>query len=364
MLQLNLQGGGVAEFRHFMPSRALRAEGIDVVDFSADDAPRDQPAIEKYFLDNAKSWDLIHTGYPSSVVSINTLVAVRNYANIPLIIDVDDDFMNVPTYNYAYKDYMSTGEQRRVALLAVRAADAVTVTTPALRDVLAKYARHTEVLPNYNDATCWDYPARPGHAADQHIYIMFPNSLGHYGDLNEIRDVVRELMGKYANLRLIFMGCVPDWAMEWAADRSDAKANRTFIIQPSSVRTYRQILRWLAPHIIAAPLQDNAFNSSKSCIKAYDAAMCGAAFICTDIATYADVPADACIKVSNTHAQWRESLEALIEDADLRQRLTDRLRIWTLTQRDIRGNISQWKRLYEDVVARPVCSKREDIVRA
>ena len=103
-------------------------------------------------------------------------------------------------------------------------------------------------------------------------------------------------------------------------------------------------------------------NESKSQIKAYDAAMTDAAFLCTDALPYADVPHDASIKVK-TEYEWRESLCALVEDQALRQRLAGRLKTWCLDEWEIDRHIHKWVDLYDEIYARGPITGLDEIVR-
>jgi hypothetical protein len=165
-------------------------------------------------------------------------------------------------------------------------------------------------------------------------------------------------------LRLIFMGCIPDWAGRWMLSSSDPAANRAFgILGCFNVATYRATLRWLAPDIFFSPVQANEFNKSKSHIKAFDAAEAGAAFLCTDWPTYGDVPTSAAIKVSNTTTQWREAIGALVEDAALRTRLNTRLKEWVADTQLIDTHIHRWVDFYTAVREGGIVQSIEDVVR-
>jgi hypothetical protein len=121
-------------------------------------------------------------------------------------------------------------------------------------------------------------------------------------------------------------------------------------------------MRWLAPDVVFAPVQRNEFNRSKSHIKAYDAAMCNAAFLCTDWDTYANVPASAAIKVAGDY-EWREAIDALIEDVPMRKRITRELYDWAVDECHIDKHVGKWVSLYERVIKQGPVRSLDDIVR-
>ena len=123
-------------------------------------------------------------------------------------------------------------------------------------------------------------------------------------------------------------------------------------------------MRWIAPDIFVAPVEENRFNASKSHLKAYEAAMTGAAFVCTDYETYAPLESGPCFKVSNTFTQWRDTLAALIEDSAMRERAAQRLEQYVLDSWHIDNHIHKWVEFYEEVLASPRVRGLEDVVKA
>jgi glycosyltransferase involved in cell wall biosynthesis len=362
---VNLQGDGVAEFRHWAPARALIEAGHTVTYFQRDKRPDD---LWKWAVQHAKKHDIIHVGYATHPGFVATLVAVRNFAKIPVVSDVDDDFLHVPDYNYAFMEYHEGTDSRRVIRMQCRVSDALAVTTNTLADVLRNDCKQVAVLPNCNDPSQWNHPRDPKRGNDMSVRMLYAGSMGHLGDLNVAQEAICAAMEKYDGtngkpmLRLFFIGIVPDWAVKFMPSICDPHANRVFACQGAGIDTYRAMLKWLAPDIFIAPLVDNAFNRSKSDIKSYDAAMCGATLLCSDIPTYTDVPNDCCVKAGTTY-QWSESIDALVEDAAMRKRLSKRLETWVLDTRDIRQHIAKWEALYAEVCARGPITDLSQIVR-
>lgn len=339
------QGGGVGYYRGQVPAAGLRRLGVDVT--YQHGMPED---VEKFLISAAKSHDLIHCGWFSSEAHLALLAAAREYGDIPILIDMDDDILSVPKYNPGFAAYHNGAEQRRISLMSLRIADAVSFSTPNLAEKLGKYTRAHVVLPNCLDPTSWDeLSVDPLRANDQSTRFMFIGSLGRFGDLDGLEAVFVKSMAANPDIRLFFMGCVPDWALQFMPSTTDPTANRAFVIRSSSIDHYHQIISYIAPDVIFSPLERNEFNKSKSHIKAYDAAMVGAAFLCTDWDTYADVSANSCVKVETTY-QWEEAIAALAGDKELRDRLAGRLKTWALSTWTIDKHAQKWVNLYEQVL--------------
>ena len=146
------------------------------------------------------------------------------------------------------------------------------------------------------------------------------------------------------------------------SDKLNPEANRVFYIQPTpDVTLFNKVLRYVSPDIIISPVQTNDFNRSKSGLKFLEAALAGAAFLCTDYPTYEIAPKGSCLKVDNTPTQWKESLSALIEDPDLRAQLVDKARDYVLDSCTAEGHIQERISFYEEVIARRASMCRQSL---
>lgn len=382
ILHLPVHISGVAYYRHHLPLVALRAAGHTVI--SPNNAlgnwTHDCAAEVTYFgmdyeqyLDRVLSEgvDVIHTGWSNSLEYIELLVAAREKYKVPVLIDYDDDVLSVDEYNVSYKYYHEGSFSRRVVRLGMRVMDAVTVSTAPLADSLKRESRAVHVLPNYTNPPDWlDLPLDSHRQDDHSVRVLFAGGPSHLGDLTQVKEAVEWAVGHYdgkggrPHVKFIFLCCMPDWAAKWIKDDKIATRNRVFYVPGTDedIKAWHSIVKWLAPDVMMAPLLHNKFNSSKSLIKAYDAAMVeGCAFVCEDWPAYDDVPPEAALKV--TGGGWQEALKATIESADLRHNLSRRLRQWTLDSRTITAHINEWERVYETALARPIVSDLSDIVR-
>jgi len=375
ILHVNTQAGGVAYYRHLLPARALRKLGHEVTYFGGEygffrDIGEIGCGVENWLTRYGSKHDIVHMGYSNIIPHTLEMITLRNYAQKAvgidqrLITDIDDDLNNVPAYNIAYHAYGNDGEGKRIVKTQLKVSDGVSVTTPRLIHSLREYCREMTILPNYVDLEDWkDLPGKPKE--DNDVRILFTGNLGRKGDIDQIRDVITKIVNKYDGkegrkyVKLIFMGCTPDWAAEWLNNKRDPKANRAFYIQPCQASLYPAILSYISPDILISPLDPNEFNRSKSCIKAYDAGLVGATFICTDWDTYDDVPGDASLKCWS-ETQWEESLEAAINDPSLRSKLNGRLREW-VESRDINSYIYKWEDFYASILAKPPITE-EDLI--
>lgn len=340
ILMLDDKGVGVGYYRFTQPRDALLRAGhsCDVIRLY-----EMTYAESVKLLDVVKNYDIIHAGYTDNSRTVEMLVALREHAKIPLVIDIDDDVLNVPTYNQAHKSYHSGAPQRRVALLSIKIADAVCASTQHLATILRHLNPNIHVIENYHQPADWTGSAGP-HAAGNDFRIFSAAGTGRSQDYEECREGVVGHMRANASSRMFFLAMMPDWALEFMPSATDPTANRSFYLRYCSMSTYQRVLRYVAPHAFLCPVLPNEFNRSKSFCKAYDAAEAGAVVVCSDWDTYAGVPALRC----STPAQWRESLDQLATDPDLRTRMLAKLQRWAREDRNIDINIHQRVDFYKD----------------
>lgn len=381
ILSLNNHGSAIGYYRHVMPARALRELGHEVfcnesgIDYFKYIQQSTGLKADEWLFKHGPEYDVCHSTYTNVQDATTYVVALRNHAwlnfekELPIIMDIDDDPMNVPSYNIAFSSYTGQAPSKKTVLLQTRTSDAITVTKQEIADSLRDEGKNFEVLPNYCEPSDWDhFPVRPDRDADKAVYIMYAGGPGHLGDLKQLEDSAKVLTKKYDGtggkplLRWIFVGQAPDWAADWIQDQKNPKNNRAFLVQGCDIKTFHQAIRWLSPDIFVAPVEHNVFNASKSCIKAYDAVTANAAFVCQDWDTYAEVPDDVCFKVRGD-TQWLETLSELIENASLRSKYSAKLRKWVLDERQISDHITEWVSVYEAALKRPVIKELSDIVR-
>lgn len=383
ILHIHTQGGGVGYYRSFMPADALRRAGHDVTllnniceenfFFALEET---KGGVNQWMLDKGWKHDVVHMGYSTVLSQVSCINgALRNYAQVghdqdlPIAVDMDDDPHSVPTYNTSFKAFTRGAEELKTLLIQMRTADGISVTRQEVADALARDGKSFTVLPNYTHPPDWiDFPIDPNRKDDKSIRLMYVGGQGHYGDITTIEEELEVLMEKYDGkegrpmLRLFWLGCTPDWAAQWMRDKSSPLANRSFYLQPCPLSTYHQLIRWVSPDILMAPLEHNTFNISKSDIKAYDAVCGEAAFVCSDWPTYRDVPDEVAFKHS-TSSEWSEMVEALILDPSLREKKATHLKEWVLTNRCIDTHIYKWIDFYSKLRETAPVQGLHDVVR-
>lgn len=206
----------------------------------------------------------------------NDLALVKLAKNLkrPVIVDYDDDLFSVPDWNPSFSQYGLKAKENIKEILSL--ADAVTVTTEKLADVLNSYRglrKPCDIIPNAfpNHLITFKTPQKP----PRQKIITWRGSSTHLKDLRIAYDGLRTFFERNPDWRIVFMGEPPYEAIE----RIGKYGSVIHSLEPIQ---YLNTLYSLAPAIHIVPLVDNEFNRSKSNIAYLEATFAGAAVLAPD----------------------------------------------------------------------------------
>jgi glycosyltransferase involved in cell wall biosynthesis len=247
-----------------------------------------------------------------SLVETIPLLQARGVA---VVVEVDDDFASLPASNRAF----AVTHPRRnpdfnwnMMAAAARAADLVTVSTPALAE---RYGRPgtAQVVPNY-------IPARyltlgPGEPNPRPVVGWSGTLLSHHGDLEVTRgQVARAVQANGAAMRII--GPQPERA---AVQRALGLAEPPEVTGWLPITDYPAALARLDLGIV--PLADNRFNAAKTALKGLEMAACGVPFVASATVEYRRLAALGAGRLAAKPKDWGREVGRLLRDRALREEL-------------------------------------------
>ena len=273
---------GAGCYRCIYPGTQLRARGghdIGVCDHEVLYADEKQSAIQ-FNLDTRVESDLVVIQQPGSIEYAQFQKAVQD-RGIKVVIDMDDDHFNLPKYNPARKAVDSF----KVLLHCVRRADAVTVTTPALRDSVSTLtSAPVYVLRNFLDWRVWEetQPVYESRTWDKLRIGYMGMSRWHGGDLEVLKPWLGEWVADHPDVEFVSVG--------------DPKTHEILGIpkdQRVTVDSFsfrlQKIARYLANMDIGlVPLVRNKFNEAKSHLKGMEYAGVGVPCLASPTESYRD----------------------------------------------------------------------------
>ncbi|MFH1327409.1 MAG: hypothetical protein ABIH76_00945, partial [Candidatus Bathyarchaeota archaeon] len=239
----------------------------------------------------------------SRVYPLDPLPIMRKYKQMgkKTIYELDDDLWSVNPDNPSIA--LST-EKRWQYEHIMSEADAITTTNEHLAGKIKKFNKNVFVCPNCID---FDHYLERFRQAPK-LQIGYSGAASHWHDLELVIDPLLELQGKYD-----FDFCLQ--GMVSSPLESDAYIMRQLInlkLQPERTRymesvlalyeklrglkyyhiafyvpfLHAAVLRRCDMDIALAPLWDNEFNHSKSCLKFYEYAAVGSATLASDVLPY------------------------------------------------------------------------------
>jgi len=267
---------------------------------------------------------------------------------IKLVYDLDDNMWAIPSYNPAYgmMKQLEPGFRKCASLC-----DVVTVSTEPLR-VAARQAlgwkTRVEVMPNCMDFQ-WFRPV-PEHLRkpkkDGEVVMGWAGTNTHTGDVNKVFAMLPALLEKFPNLRVELVGLPLPPAIK---DHPRAR-ERDF------VKIGQWPSRWASWQwdFSIAPLDENKFNNSKSCLKMLESAALSIPCVASDVAPYHDFCKPSKFLSENLLCRgplaWQKKLEAVITDAPLRRSLGMEMRRVGEAY-DISHSVKRWTVLIEELCA-------------
>lgn len=275
-----------------------------------------------------------------------------------IIYDTDDLTFFLPKSNF-----FSSSEQTQKAIKILKSAtflfDLITVSSPILKEELERIVLNKiSVLPNFL------YPPEWKKRAGQNkiLKIGYAGSTAHLEDLLLITDVIFALQKKYdfwfhilgisaislekdlTNLKQKLGFFKPKWARIALRLLKKLKKLKYFHHPFVKTQNYPEELCRLNFDIGLCPLIDNRFNRCKTAIKFYEYAIVGTTTLASNVKPYN--LEEKIILTDNNFKSWKNSLEELITDKNLRESMAEAQRNYVLETKDIRKNIYLWEETY------------------
>lgn len=243
---------------------------------------------------------------------------IQKKVNLPLIYEIDDMLIDIPSYNYASEYYNKNEDWVKKCMMV---SDGMITSTEVLKQRYSEYCKNIAVVPNHLPKFIWGdiYPSHEYYDGEK-IKILWSGSQNHFshrqltpnssgGDFGrELLNFIRKTTDKYD---WYFVGAIP-------SELNDVKDNLCHVPW-KHIFEYPKTVKDIEADIAIAPLIDNPFNACKSNIKMLEFTAIGAAGVYSDVEPYKL----AAVKVHDDE-EMIASIEALANDVDLRKKIWKR----------------------------------------
>ena len=250
----------------------------------------------------------------ASLGAFYTLKDIFNYSklNIPILAEIDDNVIDMPSYNPASQAYDPSGTlHREVALKQFKSSDGMIVSTPYLADVYSEFNDQIYVVPNCIDMKLWNSAARKKKKG---IVIGWAGGSTHESDLKIIEPIVHRILAKNKDVTFNFCHGAPHFLRD--IPRVDCSFKWAFIHE------YPKHIARLGWDIGIAPLVDNAFNRGKSNLRWLENSALGIPCVASKVGHFEQTIRHGIDGFLASDEQEFESyLQKLIDDRKLRLRI-------------------------------------------
>lgn len=304
--------------------------------------------------------DIIVFHRPDTISHHKAAIAMREAGKI-IVFDNDDTAYLDRGHPFDYIDDAEFVEKapiyRNIIDNFILNADAVTTTTEFLAQEYRKNNDKVVVLPNCIDPEDWDEPLR--NETDK-VRILISGSAAYTLDFRHIADYMRELDAR-DDVQLIMFGL---WSGE--KRKKNPEIERTYHKEYkfwdslknlehrewAEIEEYPRILNETRADIQIIPRYESYFNKCKSNLKFLESSMAGVPCIVQSFSTldspYDSLPDDVCIKADSV-VEWKQAVEKLIADKELRRNMAKKAKDFVLENFNIEKNHYMWTDFYQSL---------------
>jgi len=313
--------GGIGYYRTIKPAEQLgKVHDITVV---GQELTAYGTSLEDQWDNIFKEFDVFWTSYFSDPRIAGAIFYHAQKHGKKVILDIDDNYLDVPESNKLYDRFKSTKSERAFLSASLSLADAISVSTIPLRDRLDKHMKERHGiekkfihLPNMNDINDWKFTPEPLHK--NRFVIGYSGSNSHADDFSMVVPAIGDIMRKHKHvwfevLGLLTMKDLTKYLSGW----TDDMLMRTALV--GATPTFKRYPPWLAErpwNVGIAPLVDTPFTRAKSHIKWMEYSMMNMPVIASRVYPYANTIEDGKTGVLCRNNEWSDVLDDVVTHYD------------------------------------------------
>lgn len=337
-LMLHSEDSAVGFYRIWQPAKYLEKLGWEVA--------RTKDSIETLPIDGEDGWeglgrgtDIIVAQRPEAVENVALFMAMRDHFGAPFVYEIDDNIYDVAESSTAYKYWYPGSPRIAIVETLIKNADAVTVTTEALRDAYSHLNDTIYVLPNCQDPEFWKFKkSKP----NKNFTIGWAGSSTHYDDLKSIWRPMKKFLRNHRDVRFKVVGAKCDFLV----DHPQVDISTEW----SHISKYPQYLADLNFDVGVVPVVSRPFNLGKSNIKWQEYTMVGVPTIASDLGEYKEIKNGTTGFLAKDDITWNHYLEKLYDDRELGAAIAVNSKQYVLKNCNIANRITDYDDAYRNII--------------
>lgn len=238
---------------------------------------------------------------------------------------IEDHVWLLPFTSPVRKEYSPANQAKMFKI--IKECDGVLCSSKPLKTFLSNYHDNIYVLPHIM-LKKWSKIFKPKtKRIDDEVRIIWTTTAHHKHDFTVIEHVMKTIMDKYKNVRMILWG----FATERMVDMLPKDRLELYGWVP--VDYYYRILASMEADIGVAPLEDDsAYNNAKTPLKFLEYGLMGTCPVVSNVRPY-DCVIDGetgVVPRKNKHKFWVDAISELVEDKEKRQRISKNAQKWVI----------------------------------
>jgi glycosyltransferase involved in cell wall biosynthesis len=233
--------------------------------------------------------------------------------------------------------------RRDETIQAMGEADLITTTTPILAGILGQHNKNVAVLPNLIDRSLWQkLPLRPHRG----FRMGWFGGSSHYEDWLLLQEVLPRLMAENPDITLVLMGTKFDGTLKGIPKERIEFHGWV----PTAAYPYKAAILDLDLALI--PLQDTAFNASKSAIKFLEMSSLAVPSVVSFVSPYKELATEdnAMWIEDNSPEAWYKGISEMVHNPLLRSKTALEAELMIRRDHDIQKKAHLWIRAYENLL--------------
>lgn len=354
------ENSGVGYYRQYLPAYYLRKKhlaNVMISDFRWGEGDHVEPPLDMLFP--IANWaDVIVVGRKDIPEFQAQWGGIREFFNVPIVLDTDDNVQFVRPYNPGYEGYHPDAEAQTWSKYGLaKVFDGITVSTENLKQFYSRYNPKIYVLPNNIDTRWFDDPTPP--KKDDIVRIGFIGSAGHLESVNIIKKPVLDILKKYSRSKFYINAMFFDLFKEVPSHQVES-------VPWIKLEEWPQGLKNLNLDIGLAPLADNMFNRGKSNLRWMELSASRIPSIVSPVAPYLCVKNNEDGIFAKESSDWFKAIENMILYRKLREKIAENAHQRIRDEFNIEKNIPLWYNTYAEIVERYVSfyGKKRQFIKA
>ena len=286
--------------------------------------------------------DLVISSSPHRRQELMHTLAEYSALHIPIVLDLDCDFEELPLNHSSYADAgLGNPQVARAYLTSLMLSDRIVVTSKALEETLQAAYRKVCMIPESwsKKSDLWSKKGRE-HST---LNLGWISSVGQAEDLATLRRVIIRILRQYPQTQLVIAGDIKSYQMF-----ETIPENRKIFLPSVEPEDLPYVLGQI--DILLVPLRNTAFNRACSDLILLDAGIKRIPWIASPISSFQEWKAGGV--VANSLDEWHVYLTQLISDPVLRSSLGD-AGFHKAADRESGKVVLEWLKLLEQIRCKP-----------